>query len=122
MSPWLVVHNTPINPSLPLLVSSTRNETRTRLTMCEVDHLGIGTQLFQFTTGHEGRTFANGVNHVGTEQAIKNEMAETWKKLRGKEGDEMRAKLARLGRTVTDSWERGEARESMMELGKVIMA
>ena len=82
---------------------------------------GVGIQLYQFSTGIDGFTLANGTKIVGGEQAIRREMDETLRKLRGPEGEEMRRKMAELRGVVERSWEKGGAREAMGALGKVIM-
>lgn len=78
--------------------------------------LGVGIQLYQFTTGQDGRTFANGVKIAGSEQAMRAEMDETWAKVRGKEGDTMRENLEALDETISKSAASGGAQRAYQEL------
>ena len=83
--------------------------------------LGAGIELLQFRTGHEGRTTAKGVKLVCTSEAATQEMRETWRKMRGQEGEAMRKKMGELSQVVKKSWASGGARENMIALGKAII-
>ena len=78
--------------------------------------LGVGVQLYQFTTGQDGRTFANGVKIAGSEQARRAEMDETWPKVRGKEGDTMRENLKELDGTISKSAATGGSKKGFQAL------
>ncbi len=82
---------------------------------------GVGLPLNQFITGFNGHTTASGVKVVGTEQAIKEEVEEVVKAMRGSEGQRMRMKMGELREVVKTSWESGGAKESTLALGRAIL-
>ena len=103
----------PINTALSMINAMTKLIT-------SVTRLSVGIPLLQFCTGHEGRTFADGTQFVGTPQAMSGEMENTWRRVRGEYGEEMRGKLARLKNLVEGSREDGQARVSLMALGRLL--
>ncbi len=92
-----------------------------RIIRVTVTKEGVATQLYQFSSGLEGRTLANGIKVIGREEAIKAEMQGVWGNMRGVEGDEMRRKVRKLKEVIRLSWETGEARKNLERLGRVIM-
>ena len=82
---------------------------------------GVGVQLYQFCSGLDGRTFANGTKIVGGEEAIKAEMRDVWTMMRGERGKEMRSRAEGLRAIMRESREKGEAKKSLDRLGRVIM-
>ncbi|WVQ68570.1 uncharacterized protein L199_006779 [Kwoniella botswanensis] len=54
---------------------------------------------------------------VGTEEAIRAELKETWDKIRGLEGRDMRQRMKELKATVKKSWESGKSKKDMLALG-----
>ena len=77
-------------------------------------------QLYQFGAEQVNRTYANGVQYGGDEKAIRAEMDQVWRMMRGKEGDEMRTRMGELREIVRGSWESGLALEGLQALGKLI--
>jgi hypothetical protein len=69
-------------------------------------------------TGHNGRTFANGVRIQSTPEAIRKELQETWKKMRGAEGERYRKNVAEVAGIIRTSSESGGARANMLRLGE----
>jgi hypothetical protein len=53
---------------------------------------------------------------LGTEKAIKKEMAEVWTRVRGQEGDEMRKRMEGLREVAYKSLKQGKSRETMLGL------
>ena len=80
----------------------------------------VGVQLYQFGAEMVNRTYANGVKYTGDEKAIRAEMDEVWRMMRGKEGDDMRSRMRELREVVRGSWESGRAREGLQALGRLI--
>ncbi|WVW85290.1 hypothetical protein I302_107328 [Kwoniella bestiolae CBS 10118] len=54
---------------------------------------------------------------VGTEEAIKAELKQTWEVIRGPEGEAMRERMKALKATVKRSWEGGRSKTDMLALG-----
>ncbi|OCF57763.1 hypothetical protein L486_05228 [Kwoniella mangroviensis CBS 10435] len=59
----------------------------------------------------------DGTTVVGTEEAIKAELKETWEKIRGPEGKAMRQRMKELKAVVKQSWESGRSKRDMVALG-----
>jgi hypothetical protein len=82
----------------------------------------VAIDLKQVKTFKEGLQRFNklydGTIVLGTEEAIKKEMAETWVRVRGKEGDEMRKRMEGLREVAYKSWKEGKSRETMVGLEK----
>ncbi|WWC63664.1 uncharacterized protein I303_106269 [Kwoniella dejecticola CBS 10117] len=54
---------------------------------------------------------------VGTEEAIKAELKQTWDTLRGPEGEAMRARMRDLKAVIKKSWADGRSKKDMLALG-----
>ncbi|WWC71262.1 uncharacterized protein I206_105215 [Kwoniella pini CBS 10737] len=54
---------------------------------------------------------------VGTEEAIKAELKQTWDTLRGPEGEAMRERMKALKATIKKSWADGRSKKDMLALG-----
>lgn len=55
----------------------------------------------------------DGTEIVGTEEAVKAELADIWTRMRGEEGVKMRENMAKLKAIHKESWANGEARKAM---------
>ena len=91
--------------------------------MLPVTQLGVGIQLDQVKTfapgpGVSDLPLYSGVKVVGTEKAIKEEMAETWRKVRGPEGEEMRSRMVNVREKCERSWREGGAREGLLGMAR----
>jgi len=60
----------------------------------------------------------DGTEVIGTEEAIKKEMTETWARVRGPEGEEMKGKMKALRAVYDTSWREGKSRETMEGIAK----
>lgn len=72
----------------------------------------------QLATGLKGKTMANGVHVVGTDEAIAEELADVWKKMRGPEGDVYRENVVETREIMSSSWESGGSRQAMKDLAR----
>ena len=74
----------------------------------------IGIQLYQLSSGNDGRTLANGIRVNSTPEAMQAELKGAWKTMRGKEGEEYRRNVVALRKLMKKSWEEGQTRETML--------
>ena len=83
---------------------------------------GVGIDLKQVKTFKEGNarfhTLYDGTEIVGTKEAIKKEMAETWARLKGSEGKQMREKMQGIRAICEKSWKEGKSRMEMEAFAK----
>jgi len=80
--------------------------------------LGCGTQLYQFSSGHDGLYFGTGVRIQSTRENMLKELNGVWEKLRGAQGAEWRQNVEKTRETFRMSLENGKASETMMSLSK----
>ncbi|WVW85293.1 hypothetical protein I302_107331 [Kwoniella bestiolae CBS 10118] len=73
-------------------------------------------QVKTFTNSKFNKLY-DGTVIVGTEEAIKAELKQTWETSRGTEGEAMREWMKALQGTVKTSWESGRSKEKMIALG-----
>ena len=83
---------------------------------------GVGIDLKQVKTFRAGKTKFNelydGTIIVGTEEAIKAEMAEVWQRIKGPEGERMREKMRGIRALLVKSWQEGRSRQAMEGLSQ----
>jgi len=60
----------------------------------------------------------SGVKVIGTEDAIKDEMGKTWRRVQGAEGEEMRKRMKGVREVCERSWRDGGAREGLDGMAK----
>ncbi|WWD19334.1 hypothetical protein CI109_103793 [Kwoniella shandongensis] len=84
-----------------------------------VHNLKVAIELKQVKTFSKPvfKKLYDGTEIVGTEEAIKAEMKDAFKRIRGKEGEELRERMKGVKKIVKDSWESGRARKDMEALG-----
>ena len=76
-------------------------------------------ELIQVRTGPGvNKPTYRGIQHENSLEAVKREMAETWKHMRGPEGDAMRERVEKMGERFEQSWRSGLARENMLQFEK----
>ena len=76
---------------------------------------GVAIELVQVKT-FKNPSFTQlyrGIEVVGTEKAIKDEMAGVWTRVKGEECEVMRAKMDVLREKCKQSWQGGESRKAM---------
>ena len=56
---------------------------------------------------------------IGTEDAIKTELSEVLARIRGSEGEEMRARMEGLREKCKASWKNGMSRKAMIDVAKL---
>ena len=78
--------------------------------------MGCAIQLWQMCTGLDGHKLVNGTVIQGTEQAARDEMAGTWTKMQGQDGDKMRTKMRKLRDVVRQSADSGGVRQGLQNL------
>ena len=79
--------------------------------------LKVGFELIQVRNGASvGRPTARGITPTGTLEALNRELADTWAKMRGKEGDIVRKNMENVGEVLRASWREGESRKAMRGL------
>ncbi|EIW73591.1 hypothetical protein M231_04197 [Tremella mesenterica] len=81
--------------------------------------LGCCIQLYQFSTGHDGKTFSNGVK-VNSATLMRKEMDEVWVRKRGEEGTRLRENVQKVRARIIESWERGESKKALDALADII--
>ncbi|WVQ81833.1 hypothetical protein IAT38_003960 [Cryptococcus sp. DSM 104549] len=86
--------------------------------LTEVYKVGIDLKQTKTFSNPAFTKLYDGTTVVGTEAAIKEEMAETWKRMRGPEGKEMRERMKGLRGLLKGSWEGGRSKADMLALGK----
>ncbi len=83
---------------------------------------GVGIDLKQVKTFKGGNekfhTLYDGTGIIGTEDAIKKEMAEVWARIRGPEGEQMREKMKGIRAICEKSWREGNSRKTMEGMAK----
>lgn len=83
---------------------------------------GVGIELKQvkmFRGGNEKfNKLYDGTKIVGTEDAIKKEMAEVWARIKGPEGERMREKMRDMRALFEKSWREGKSRKEMEGLSQ----
>ncbi|KAF8327593.1 uncharacterized protein EI90DRAFT_3126930 [Cantharellus anzutake] len=73
-------------------------------------------ELIQVRTGPgAGKPTYRGIQHENSIEAVKREMAETWKLMRGPEGRGVRERVNQMGENFEQSWKNGLARENMRQ-------
>lgn len=81
---------------------------------------GTAIDLKQVKTFKDGNdkfhTLYDGTKILGTEAAIKAEMADVWVRVRGEEGKRMRTKMGSLRSICEASWKAGMSRQAMESL------
>lgn len=77
-----------------------------------------GVQLYQLSSGNDGRTLGNGVVVNSTSEAMTKELNETWSRIRGEDGERYRRNISEIRGLIRKSAESGKARENMLRLGK----
>ena len=83
--------------------------------------LGVAFELIQVRNGPSiGKPTYRGITPLGTPEALSAELADTWVRMRGVEGSEMRRKMVGLRQTVTQSWREGESRRAMLSLERFL--
>ena len=76
-------------------------------------------ELIQVRTGPgTNKPTYRGIQHENSLEAVKHEMAETWKLMRGTEGVAMRERVEKMGDRFEASWRSGLARENMRQFEK----
>jgi hypothetical protein len=82
----------------------------------QVQHIGV--QLYQLSSGLDGRTLGNGVKVNSTDENMRRELAETWARMRGPDGMEFRRNTERVREDMRRSVQEGEAKANMLGLSK----
>ncbi|WWC93271.1 hypothetical protein V866_000104 [Kwoniella sp. B9012] len=83
----------------------------------EIYKVAIDLKQVKTFTKPEFNKLYDGTVIVGTEEAIKAELKETWNKIRGPEGEAMRQRMKELKATVKKSWGSGRSKKDMLALG-----
>ncbi len=75
------------------------------------------------TSGSDGLPLGaqDDVTIHSTPKYMRRELDDTWRRMRGAEGDVCRKRIIEVGYTMRDSWEQGETRKGIVELGKTLM-
>ena len=74
----------------------------------------IGIELYQLSSGNDGRTLGNGIHVNSTPEAMQAELRGAWKKMRGEQGEEYRRNVVAVRELMRKSWEEGQTREAML--------
>ncbi|WRT68708.1 uncharacterized protein IL334_005688 [Kwoniella shivajii] len=86
--------------------------------LTEVYKVGIDLKQVKTFSKPEYNKLYDGTVVLGTEDAIKEELHETWNKLRGPEGEVLRTNMKKLKSTVKQSWVNGRSKKDMLALGR----
>ena len=77
-------------------------------------NLKVGFELIQVRNGLAlGKPTARGITPTGKLEDLEAELAETWVKTRGDEGEAVRVRMVGVGEVVKESWKNGESRKAM---------
>ena len=86
--------------------------------MSQVYHAGF--EILQCRVGYNiGRPIYRGGTVQGTDEAVRAEMSEVFRKVRGRDGTEVRKGMERLHEIVVESRQKGQTCKALAKLGSV---